>query len=301
MAVAVTGGFSQLLTKDFEKVSFDNYMGYMSLYDQVAKTETYSQNSVKEGEMASFGAFSEKAEGQAADQEIPKQGNSKTVYFKEYEKIFQITQVMYEDDLTGNMRQMPAQLGKAAAYTRDVEFFDLFNNGFVSTYHTALDGLPIFNDSHTYIDYAGQTYSNQSTLSLSETSFRAAVDYFKKHKNHKGVPIPLKPKVLIIPPDLEWTAKELLLSEYRPYTSDNEINASSSSQTGVSYLVVPNLTSTTAWFLMADEHDMRFMWRRKYKFQGWDDPNTGNALFKGSMRFAVACYHPEFGFGSSGA
>jgi hypothetical protein len=87
----------------------------------------------------------------------------------------------------------------------------------------------------------------------------------------------------------------------RPYTSDNEINASSGAETGVSYMVVPFLTSTTAWFLLSRKHDLRFMWRRKYKFQGWDDPNTGNALFKGSMRFAVACYHPEFAYGSSGA
>ncbi len=299
--VAVSGAFSNLLSKDFEKITFDNFTRVQPMFTQIAKIETYSQNSVKEGDMSGFGSFPEKGEGQAVDFEVPKQGNTKTMYFTEFELAFQITQVMYEDDLTGNMRKMPAELGKAAAYTRDLEFFDMFNNGFSSTYHTAIDGLDLFYDSHTYIDNGSSTYDNESTLALSETSYRAACDYFKKAENHKGIPIVMEPYLLLIPPDLEWKAKELLLSEKRPYTSDNEINASSGSQTGVSYLVCPYLTSTTAWFLLSREHDLRFMWRRKYKLTSWDDPNTGNALFKGSMRFAVACYNPMPMYGSSGA
>ncbi len=302
--VAVTGGFSQLISRDYTKVAYDEYGKWNPLYQIVAKMSTENGNYIREGELAGFGKFPETNENQAIDFQIPKQGNNKTQYFTEFKLGFQISKVMYEDDLTGKMRIMPKELSKAAAWTREVEFWDLLNSGFVSTYNAALDGYPLFYTAHTLIDSdtSTTTYNNDpSAASLSLSTLQAGLDYFKKAVNQKGQPIMARAKWLIIPPDLEWKAKELLLSEYKPGTGDNDINVVATAQTGLQYLVVPYLTSTTAWFLIPADHDLRFMWRRKYQFGSYDEPNTGAAMFFGEMRFACSFFDPLLTYGNAGA
>jgi hypothetical protein len=43
------------------------------------------------------------------------------------------------------------------------------------------------------------------------------------------------------------------------------------------------------------------MWRKKVQFQSGDDFSTGNALFKSTMRFAVACYDWRGAYMNAGA
>lgn len=304
--VAVTGGFSSLISRDYTKIAYDEYGKFAPLYEKVAKMDTADGNYIREGELAGFGKFPEKGQGQAVDFQIPKEGNNKTQYFTEFELGFQITRVMWEDDLTGLMKRMPSELSRAAAWTREAEYWDLLNSGFVTTNNAGLDGYALFADAHTLIDSdtSTTTYDNQATAgTLSLTTLQTGLDYFKKAVNHKGQPINEKASILIIPPDLEWIAKELLLSPAKAVAtwSSGVINTVSSDQTGLSYLVVPYLTSTTAWFLLAPSHDLRFIWRRKYKFEAFDDFNTGNALFKGTMRLACTFFDPMLAYGNAGA
>jgi hypothetical protein len=58
----------------------------------------------------------------------------------------------------------------------------------------------------------------------------------------------------------------LLGSEKKPGTADNDINAIR--DMNLSYKVVDYLTSTTAWFLLGDNHDLNYLW----KFR----PQSGN-------------------------
>lgn len=303
--IAVSGGFSQLLSRDYTRVAYMEYAKHVPFYEKVAKMTSATGNYIKEGEVAGFGKFPEKSEGQAVDFQIPKQGNNKTQYFTEFELGFQITKVMWEDDQTSIMRGMPAELSKAAAWTREAEFWGLLNSGFVTTYNVGLDGFALFYDSHTNIDGADESYTtfdnNGTAGSLSLSTLQSGLDYFKKLKDDKGRPIAAGAKWLIIPPDLEWIAQELLLTPYKPGSGDNDINVVASSRTGLQYMVVPYLSSTTAWFLLGAEHDLRFIWRRKYQFYGWDDNNSGNALFKGSMRFATTFFNPRMCYGNAGA
>jgi len=303
--IAVTGGFSQLISRDYTRVAYKSYAKFKPLYTIVAKMDTADGNYIKEGEVAGFGKFPEKGEGQAVDFQIPKQGNDKTQYFTEFELGFQITLVMWEDDLVGIMRRMPKELSKAAHWTREGEYWGLLNSGFVTTYNVALAGKELCSAIHTNIDGADEGYTTFSNLasagSLSLASLQTGLDYFKKLKDDKGQPINERAKWLIIPPDLEWKAQELLLSPYKPGTGDNDINTVAASRTGLQYLVVPYLDSTTAWFLLAAAHDLRFIWRRRYKFYSWDDNNSGNAIFKGSMRLAATFFDPRLCYGNAGA
>jgi len=297
--LAVTGGFAQLLTKDYAKVFFDSYMRYPELFSQVAHVETKTGNSYKEGELAGLGSLQSLNQGQAIPFEVPIQGNEKEITYDKFGLGFQITEEMWDDDLTGHMKKIPAELGKAAAYTRELQFWQMLNSGFDTTYHTGLDSLALFDDSHTLPD-GSATIDNQATAAaLSATSFKAAVLHFRKLVNGRNIPIVMDPVLLVIPPELEFMAKELLLSPYKPATADNDINVIN--RLGIEYLVVPYMTSTTAWFLFAKEHDLRFIWRKKVAFTSQDDFNTGNGMFKAVTRFATEFWDPRGSYGNAGA
>lgn len=296
--IHVTGNFNQTLTRDYHKVFFDVYNRHPDQWMQVAKVLNHAEHQYKEGQIAGIGALQEIDQGGALPYETFVEGNDKEVTFTKFGLGLQFTEEAIEDDLTGNLKKGTQELGKACAYTKELEYWDMLNSGFVTTYRTGLDGQALFSDAHPLVNSAS-TIDNNSTSSLSQTSLEAGINYFDNLVNESNVPLYMKPKVLIVPPALRWKAKELLESELKPEGAENDLNVLKGE--GIKYMVVNYLTSDTAWFLLSDEHDLRFIWRKQPQFQVQDDFNTGNKLFKVSMRITTDFWDYRGVYGSSGA
>ena len=294
-----TGRFSQLIAKDIDKVFHDEYSRFPAQYEQVAKMQTENKfHTWKEGQTTGFQALQETNEGAPVPYDSFQQGNTKEVLFTKFSLGFQVTEEMMDDDLTGIIMKHSAELGKAAAYTKELEFWDMFNTGFTTTNRTGIDGKALFADDHPLVDGSG-TIDNKATASLSQSSLEAAVTYFRNLVNERNIPIMMTPKILIVPPALEWKAKELMLSELTPESGNNAINAVG--REPIKFMVVNFLTSSTAWFLISDEHDLRFIWRKQLALQQSSDFNTGNLLNKATMRFTTNFWDYRGAYGSSGA
>lgn len=294
---AMTGGFSQFLATDYKKIFFDNYRRRVPEYTRVAKVQNVSQHSWKEGSAMVFGAHQQLAEGQAPDFDVIVQGPEKEVTFTQYALGFEMTRNMYRDDQTGNFKKIPAELGKSANYTLDTLFWDIFNSGFVTTARTGIDAGALF-ASHTQIN--GDTQSNLGTAAtLGETALELGLNAFEALENENGIPIEMKPNLLIIPYQLKWAAKRLLLSEFRPGSMDNDINALKDE--GLQYYVCHYLTSSTAWFLLSPDHDLRHMWRDNVEFDSGDDFRTKNAMFTSMFRCAEEFWDWRGAWGNAGA
>ena len=279
---ASAGSLSQLLTKDYAKVFFDEYKRYNPYYTMLAKVISHDMHSLKEGSMMGFGKLTPYEDGSPPDADVIVQGPEKEVTFTDYGKMWMVTRNMAADDITGHLKKVPRKFSEVANYTVETLWWDILNSGFVTTVRTGIDGAALFSNSHTRID--GGTADNLGSGALSETTLEAGIQHFRDMKNEHGQPIQMSPKVLVIPTALEWTAKRLLLSELRPGTANNDINALKDE--GLQYIVCPYLTSSTAWFLLSDEHDLRHIWRRNIGFSSWDDEATKSALF--SVDFRVA-------------
>jgi phage major head subunit gpT-like protein len=298
--IAVTPNYRQTLSRDYHKVFFDEYQRHEPQFPEVFNVTTHSEHQYKEGQLAGLTAAQQIAEGGPIPIATPVQGNEKEVKFPQYGLGFQLTQIQMEDDLTGHFRRMPTELGKALAYTREILAWDIFNSGFTDV-RFGIDGKRLFANNHTTL-VSEDTINNVGSASLSRTSLQAALDHFETMINENGVPTKMTPKLLIIPPQLRWKAAELMLSEYKPETADNDINSLKVHAGGLQYKVVHYLTSTTAWFVAADDPiEPRFIWRRQATFRDWDDPNTGNAIFAGTMRFKPSFWDYRWGWGSTGA
>ena len=301
ISVANTGAFSQLISRDYKKVFLDEYMRVPEEYKAVAKIETMDGAYIREGQVAGLTVMQRRGEGEPAAFDNFVQGNDKTIYPEDFALAMAITEDMWDDDKTGHIKKAFQELGKASAYTRELLFWDLLNSGFVTTNRVGIDGLALFG-AHTYVGKAG-TYSNYaaSGSSLTMTTLQAAMDNFEKLQNERGVPMVMKPRILVVPPELRWKAEELLKSEYNPEDANQKVNTVGNK--GLQYMVGHHLSSTTAWFLLADksDHDLRYIVRKPLSLKSYDDPDTGNAKFIASMRAVANFVHWRGAYGNAGA
>lgn len=293
----VTGGFSQLLSKDYEKVFFDEFMRFDKEYARVAKEDTFDGAYKKEGEMMGVKELQRVYEGQEFPYEAFLQGNEKELRPRKFGLGIQITQEMVDDDRTGHMDDLVTDLGKAADYSLETEYWDLLNSGFVTTNRTGIDSKALFADDHSTLDGETTIDNNGTAATLSTTALQAMYNYFETLVDERGRPIKTNPKILIIPPQLRWKAEELMLSEYNPENANMQYNTVK----GLEYMICHYLTSTTAWFVLGDNHDLRFIWRKQLAYTQRDDFNTESALVKVSGRYRADFVRYRESYGNAGA
>lgn len=285
---AMTTALTKLWDRTFTDMFFDNYDKVYGqgaeLFDQV--TEQQPNHYIKKGMLLTLGPAYQMEEGSIPASDTFLDGPQKTSYPMKFGVLMQATYEAMKDDRQGILKQAMAKIGESMKYTIELAQFDMLNSATVTTNRAGIDGVALATASHPRQDGSGVNLSNLVSGSLSRTTLQAAVDLFTTMVDERGKPIVMLPRVLVIPPQLEWKAKELLLSEYDPESGNNSINPLAVGNK-LSYMVVRYLNSTTNWYVMADKgtHDLRTYW--------WDKPNpssnvdwgTDNMLFKVVSRF----------------
>jgi len=296
-----TGNFSNLLAPGLRRIWMDNFKARPTEYDKIFNVDKIDRAYVDDYEMSMLGgSFPAKAEGESIEYVDPKSGNTKRYTPGAFGLGFRVTEEMYEDDLYGMMRKMPRGLAKAQANTIELYAISVLDDAFgaAGTY-TGFDKLCLCHASHTIL-YTGGTYSNTPSVQadIGITTLQAAITNIEKTPDSDGVLAVLKPQYLIIAPDNKFIARELLRSEYKPYTSGNEINALLDEE--LKYLVTHFLSDKDAWFIRCKDHDLNFFWRRKPRFDNSDDFDTGDAKYKGTHRSIQGFGNWRGWYGSSG-
>jgi len=306
MAISNTKVFGKHFDRDISDIFFDEYNEYQREYESIAKVENApTGNHYTEAELSPFGALREIPEGTGIQFDLPVEGNEKTIYYTKFGLGAIFTEEMMQDDITGNFKKVPKKLAKSASYKPDAEFFDMFNNGFTTTYHTAWDAKAIFAADHATLK-SGQTVGNEPSVAAtpSETSLQEMFEYFDGLVDEAGFPITMYPRKILVPTELRWSIGKLHKQEKVIGSANNDLNTVNTQNKlvdGWDYMVSRNLTSATAWFALSDEHDFRIYWKWKTKAETGDDFYTGNALFKVTQRFAVFCMNPRGAWGNPGA
>jgi phage major head subunit gpT-like protein len=304
MAITNTQIFGNHLDKDVDDIFFDEYTNAPTEYDKVAKIQSApAGNHYTESELSPLGELREIPEGTGVQFDLPEEGHKKTIYYTKYGLGFQITEEMMKDDLFGNFKRMPSKLAKSASIKPDLEFWDLFNNGFAT--HQSWDSNYIFHTGHTTLK-SGDTIGNEPSTasSLSDTTLQAAFEYYDTLVDEAGNPLTIRPNKLIVPTELKYTALKLRANTGQIGTANNDLNIVGVDNDFVdSYSIHVSrfLTSSTAWFLLSDQHDFRLFWKDKARLESADDFYTGNALFKVIMRFATFVMDYKGAYGNSGA
>lgn len=163
-------------------------------------------------------------------------------------------------------------------------------------------------------DTANTTAGTGAALTLNRANLEVVINQYKKLTTTAAdgkttIKLGLIPDTLLIPPDLEFTARRLINSALIPGAVDNDVNVLS----GILKIVVSHdLSSTSAWYVLKSK------WANGLKFQSvigpppelsMQDMNATQAdgvfrydkiSYKARMLFGVGVIDPNFAISSAG-
>lgn len=204
---------------------------------------------------------------------------------------YQITDKLIRNEQFGQVELFERDLRRAV--DDDIETFvaGLFNNADNTTVSSGFDGLALASTAHTRQD-GGATQANRPTSfgALDLAGLQAGLIQFNKWVNDRGRPIRSKAQRLVIPPDLEITARELLESQLKPDTANNATNVVT--RYGLDLVIWRYLSSTTFWGLLGDMHDINFYWQ--FRPESKSETEFDTDVIKRKSRWSGARGHGHF-------
>lgn len=313
----VRGQFFQLMAPGLH----DLFVHFLDLkqrdeeYSYIFNIEESDAAFEDEVEFSGLGPLQPKLEGVAVQYQDIIQGGTKRYLHSPWALGVRASWELIKDDQYKLINQAPKCLARSAHFVREIQSWNVFNLGFTTT--TVIDGQTIFNTLHPLLGgtqatnigpgvgniiAAAGTYPNRPTtdVDLSFTAIQLAINMFERLIDSQGLPISMKPKYLVIPPELKWIAREILGSPHKPYTADNEIN--SLIKEDLMYFVCHYLTSASAWFLVGDKeaHTLKFMNREDLEEDFSDDFDTRTIKQIATMRFSTGATNWLGTWGSNG-
>lgn len=315
--IMVRGQFSQLLADGINEyiVDWKEKKQQPLLYPEIFNVETSDRAYEQDVEMAGLPPLVQKDEGEAVTYEGAIQGGSIRYTHLEYALGTRITNRLIMDDITGILKQVPDAHLQSAHFVEEQVAWNVPNNGFTTL--TTTDGLALFSNVHPLLGGASATaalplptasyttagtYPNRpaTDFDLSWTGVKTMLNQFKRLINHRGLVVHMLPKLLIIPPEMDLQASEILGSAYKPGTANNDINALL--KYGLTYFTCPYLTSTAAWFAFADKAQtkLKFFRRQPFETDYADDFDTSTVKMKSSVMFSAGASTWQGTWGTSG-
>lgn len=276
------GNFSQLLAPGLMAVMFEWLKEHPEEYSQFLHVETMEGAYDEDQIIAGLGLARRKPEGEGVTYDDPIQGGSKRYIPDTYALAWQITEEMRDDDRYAIMRKIPAELMKSCRQTWEQVGANVLNLGFTTV--TSADGAAFFSTAHPLL--GGGTYANSlsTDMDIGVTSLQAALILYENMVNDRGLKMRLEPTDLWFGPSLQFIVGEILQSQYKPFTGNNEVNVM---QGRLNPHVLHFLTDENAWFISSKEvQNAKFKWRKKPVMDSTDDFDTKGT--KHSIRFRVA-------------
>lgn len=250
---------------------------------------------------AGLGTFQLKSEGNQPTFDNGQEAWKKSYTHNTFALGVEITEEGMEDDLYDFYMSMGRELGKAGAYTQQVDAFDLFNNLSATVYTAGGTNYTLLSTTHFRVD--GGTWANKPAIStdLSIESLETFLTNWRTNMvDQRGRKLTIRPEVLMVGPSDEWVAHRLLMTEQRPFSADNDVNAVRERRS-LRPFVADFMTDDSRWFLLANKMatGLRYNLRAKREMRRRDDPRTGNLLMIGRYRESHGASHVYGLYGSN--
>jgi phage major head subunit gpT-like protein len=233
-----THSIANVLAATYGKFLLQGYNAVESTWDMIASIRSVSDYKAVTGvrlnggfDFEDVGATGELKSADASDE-------TRTIRAKLTGRMSSISMVDIVNDDLGALTQVPARLGRGAAIKLNRDFWTEFQSSNASFYRA-------------------ETAAAGNALSIS--SLRTATASYRKLTDPDGNPLGITPAMLLVPPELEITAAELMGGSLL-------ITGESTTRTNVNvlagrYQVVPSsyLTTGTTWWLVANPAELPCM------------------------------------------
>jgi len=290
----------------------EEYTTYDNQHEEIYTTENSERSFEEELKLSGFGAAPVKDEGASINYDTAQESFVARYTHETIAMGYAITEEAMEDNLYVSLSaRYTKALARAMSYTKQVKAVFPLNNGFTNSFQGG-DGVNLFTasgdgvtggDGHPLVSGGKNSNRPATAADLNETSLEDAVIQIGKWTDERGLKIAARPRKLIVPSDLQFTATRLLQSEYRVGTADNDINAVKSN--GVipeGYAVNNYLTDTNAFFIITDVPDgMKHFVRAPMATSMDGDFDTGNVRYKARERYSFGVSDPLGIWGSPGS
>lgn len=293
-----TGNFSEILEPGLADIYGLSYKQYPEEYSKIFEVKPSTKHTEHTLSLTGFGLMPVKPQGAGVSYDNPIQGYKQSLTHVVYGLGFIVTLEMYEDDLYNQINALPAALARSGSRTTEIIAANVLNRAFNSSY-TGADTKEMCATDHPLIGGGTQANELSTSADLSMTSLEQAIIDISALTDDRGLLLAARPKQMILPPSLEWTAQQLLKSEKDPESASNAINPAKGI---MPYTVNHSLTDPDAWFIQTDiPNGLVFYWHRRPILTKDNDSDSDNAKFKSTMRFICGWDDPKSIFGSPGA
>jgi hypothetical protein len=187
-------------------------------------------------------------------------------------------EAILNDDLFA-IQRIPPKLAVAAGIT-----INEFIYGLITTNPFMNDGSKVFDDG------VQNTHNNRSTAALSSTALQAAITSMMKQTNSASKRLNLRPRYLLVPPDLLFTALTLVNSTLVPGSTNNDANVLKGAVEPIS---VAQFADPTDWYLVCDPAQVESIevgfvnGRESPEFLLQDRPLAGQVFTNDQISFKV--------------
>lgn len=250
-------------------------------------------------EYAGFGQFKLMGENDAVTYDQLIQGPAKVFTHALYGLGFQIGYMAAKHDLDGIIERNAPELGRSLRMSIQTLAASFWNGAF--DIETTADGQTVFSTTHTFIR-GGGTFSNRSSSTLGLTSLQTGLIAFRRQKDLMGQPMPLVPENLLIPPELEPIAHELMNSQYRPDTGATREQQESWVRGKLKPYSWPFLTISTMWAILAPkaQHKVNWYWNIRPETSNGFDFDKEASKTKTLFAASFGAIDPRGLYGSKG-
>ena len=222
----------------------------------------------------------------------------------EYIKGFKVERKLVDDDMYNIINKRPLAFAVAAFRTREKAAASVFNNAMSGSY-TGYDSVALCNASHDYSPVNGSHQSNLGATALSYDNVETAREAMRAFVDDRGNLINVNPTLLLVPPELEATANEVI-NTYRGPNSQQPDTANYAANilqdSGMKYLMWDYLTDSNRWFLIDMQLAKLYLnWFDRVPLEIALDPRGGfdlEARWRGYMRYSHGWSDYRFVYGS---
>jgi hypothetical protein len=280
------------------------YKRYQEEHKEIFTIENSERSFEEEVKITGFGPAPIKPEGEAIQYDDAQESYVARYTHETIAMGFSITEEAVEDNLYDSLSaRYTKALARSMAHTKQTKGAAVLNHSFDPLYPMG-DGVPLCSLNHPLV-MGGVLNQNTpvTPADLNETSLENAATTISLWVDDRGLLVAAKPKKLIIPAGLVFTATRLLRSQYRPGTADNDINAIYTNGTiPDGYFVNHYITDPDAWWIITDiPNGLKHFVRVALKTDNDGDFDTGNVRYKARERYSFGASDPLGVYGSPGA
>jgi hypothetical protein len=216
---------------------------------------------------------------------------AKDTYLQEHVEIglmYTFTRKALDDNLYSTHFD-PYNLGLIESFNQGKEILgaNLLNTANVYSNTILGDGVSLVNSTHPIFGGTAVSNTTSTAVDLNETTLYNMEIIVRSMTDNNGILKFFRPRKLIVPKQLKYVADRLFKTEYRPGTSDNDVNVlRSTGMYAEGYEVLDFLTSPYAWFTLTNSKGLNYLQRTPFETTMWTDDATDNLNVKGYERYS---------------